>query len=98
MPQQVMDKHQETKQKITQLLTQWGASDVNVTDNSHLHVGHEGAKSGGGHFAVSVVAAAFAGLSRIQKHRLVYQQLGELFANGQIHALEVEAHTKEDKL
>jgi BolA protein len=86
-----MNNHAETILKIESLLIDWGASDVEVTDNSHLHVGHAGAQSGGGHFAVQVKAKAFQGLSRIKSHRLVYQQLDELFANGSIHALEVDA-------
>ncbi len=88
-----MNKHINTTKKIKNLLIEWGATEVNVTDNSHLHVGHEGAKSGGGHFAVVVKSVEFEGLSRIKSHRLVYQQLNELFADGSIHALEVEAVT-----
>ncbi|MGJ8662649.1 MAG: BolA family protein [Marinicella sp.] len=90
-PIDTMNKNQQTTSNIENLLTQWGAKEVTVIDNSHLHVGHEGAKSGGGHFAVTVKAKGFVGLSRIQCHRLVYQQLNELFQNGDIHALEVEA-------
>lgn len=86
-----MNKHADTIIKIESLLIDWGASEVEVTDNSHLHVGHAGAQSGGGHFAVLVKAVAFQGLSRINSHRLVYQQLNELFSDGSIHALEVEA-------
>ncbi len=86
-----MNKHSQTAEKIVKRLTQWGAVKVEVTDNSHLHVGHEGAKSGGGHFAVWVEAAAFTGLNRLKSHRLVYQQLDPLFQSGEIHALEVEA-------
>ncbi|WP_223789900.1 BolA family protein [Marinicella meishanensis] len=88
-----MSQHQQTAEQIEQLLLLWGAASAAVTDNSHLHVGHAGAQSGGGHFAVRVVADAFAGLNRIQSHRLVYQQLTDLFQNGRIHALEVEALT-----
>ena len=91
-----MEKHRPTVMKIEQLLQQWGAASVEVTDNSHLHVGHAGARSGGGHFAVKVVADAFAGQSRIQRHRAVYQQLTDLFTSGAIHALEVEAKTTEE--
>ena len=91
MPLQIMDKHHNTKNQIEQALLNWGAVKVTVTDKSHLHVGHAGAKSGGGHFAVSVESADFAGLSRIKSHRLVYQQLNDLFASGAIHALEVDA-------
>ncbi len=93
-----MEKHQLTSQQIEQLLNAWGASQVQVTNNSHLHVGHAGAKSGGGHFAVRVVAAQFAAQNRIKRHRLVYAQLQELFENGAIHALEVEALTPEELL
>jgi BolA protein len=93
MPENDMNPHQTTLQEIENALLKWGATEVKVTDNSHLHVGHEGAKSGGGHFAVTVVSDAFTGLSRIQSHRLVYQQLSTLFTSGAIHALEVEAKT-----
>ncbi|TDR19608.1 BolA family protein [Marinicella litoralis] len=86
-----MNKHLDTKNKIEQILLTWGATKVTVTDNSHLHVGHEGAKSGGGHFAVWVQSPEFNGLSRIKSHRLVYQQLNQLFTSGAIHALEVDA-------
>jgi len=85
------NNHDQTGAEIKRLLLAWGATDVTVTNNSHLHVGHEGAKSGGGHFAVKVVASEFAGLNRIKCHRLVYQQLDALFADGRIHALEVDA-------
>ena len=97
MPHQTMDKHQNTQQQIEQLLISWGAISAKVVDNSHLHVGHEGAKSGGGHFAVTVIAAQFTGLNRLQCHRLVYQQLNSLFKTGAIHALEVEAMSEEKK-
>ena len=83
--------HDHTGAEIKRLLLAWGAAEVTVTNNSHLHVGHEGAKSGGGHFAVQVVASEFVGLNRIKCHRLVYQQLDALFEDGRIHALEVDA-------
>lgn len=92
-----MKKHQQTCELIAQALKTWGAQSVNVTDNSHLHIGHEGAKSGGGHFAVTVVATEFSGMSRIKRHRLVHQQVQELWDNGRIHALEVEALTPEEQ-
>ncbi len=91
-----MNKHQQTSQMIERALREWGAESVSVTDNSHLHVGHEGAKSGGGHFAVSVVASDFAGMNRLKRHRLVHKQVQELWHNGRIHALEVDALTPEE--
>ncbi|MFV0544312.1 BolA family protein [Marinicella pacifica] len=92
-----MEKHQETRELIEQTLRYWGAQSVKVTDNSHLHIGHEGAKSGGGHFAAMVVSSQFAGMNRLKRHRLVHQQVKELWDNGRIHALEVEALTPEEQ-
>ncbi len=91
-----MEKHRQTVIQIEQILQQWGAVHVEVTDNSHLHVGHAGAKSGGGHFAVKVAASEFKDKTRIQRHRMVYQALTALFESGAIHALEVEAVTEEE--
>ena len=91
-----MKKHQQTSQMIEQALKDWGAQSVTVTNNSHLHIGHEGAKSGGGHFAVQVVSSQFVGQNRINRHRLVQGQLKALWDNGRIHALEVDALTPEE--
>ena len=60
-----------------------------VTDDSHLHAGHEGAKSGK-HFTVNIRGACFAGLSHVQRHRLVYDALRDLIPQG-IHALAIKA-------
>jgi len=64
---------------------------VEVQDDSHLHAGHAGAKEGR-HFTVRVTSDAFAGLSRVARHRLVYDALRSLVAEG-IHALAIEART-----
>jgi stress-induced morphogen len=48
---------------------------------------------GGDHFRATVVAAAFAGLSRIQQHRLVYEIFGEEIG-GPIHALSLSTHSQ----
>lgn len=65
-------------------------AELEVIDESHLHVGHAGARSGKGHFRVKIVAEEFAGLSRIQSHRLIYDSLGSLM-DTEIHALSVDA-------
>ena len=62
------------------------ATDVQVVDESHKHRGHAGAAGGGGHFRVSVVSPRFAGLSRIEAQRLVYQALADMIGPD-IHAL-----------
>jgi BolA protein len=59
---------------------------VDVVDESHLHAGHAGARGGGGHFRVHVVSPRFAGLSRVESQRLVYQALAEMMERD-IHAL-----------
>ena len=66
-------------------------SALEVQDDSHLHAGHAGAKEGR-HFTVRVTSDSFAGLSRVARHRLVYDALRSLVAEG-IHALAIEART-----
>lgn len=62
---------------------------LEVIDDSHLHAGHAGAREGG-HFTVRMVSGRFAGLSRVARHRLVYDAVRPLMAGG-IHALAVQA-------
>ena len=58
-----------------------------IIDESHRHAGHAGARPGGEtHFNVTVVSAAFTGLNRVARQRLVYQTLSEELAGG-VHAL-----------
>jgi BolA protein len=64
---------------------------VAVQDDSHLHAGHAGAREGR-HFTVRVTSEAFVGLSRVARHRLVYDALRSLVAEG-IHALAIDART-----
>jgi acid stress-induced BolA-like protein IbaG/YrbA len=46
----------------------------------------------GRHFDALVVAAAFEGKSRVQRHQLVYRVLGERM-RGEVHALSIKALT-----
>jgi BolA protein len=61
-------------------------SQLEVLDESAAHAGHAGAAGGAGHFRVRVVSEAFRGLTRVQRHRLVYEALASLLRN-EIHAL-----------
>ena len=64
---------------------------LQIDDDSARHAGHAGAHAGGeSHFNVVIEAAAFAGLSRVQRQRLVYAALAEELA-GPVHALSVKA-------
>jgi BolA protein len=67
---------------------------VEVIDDSHLHVGHEGARGGAGHYRATVVSARFDGLSRVAAQRLVYEALGDEMGPG-IHALSIRTLTPE---
>ena len=60
-----------------------------VRDDSHLHAGHAGAREGR-HFGVEVVSERFRGLSRLARHRLVYDAVDALMGRG-IHALTIDA-------
>lgn len=68
---------------------------LEVTDDSHKHAGHEGAKSGGGHFNVLIVSDAFVGKNKIKRHRLVYAALNDMM-NSDIHALSIQCYTPEE--
>ena len=59
---------------------------LEVIDDSHKHVGHAGSKGGAGHFTVKIQSARFAGLSRVEIHRQIYQVLADLIPE-KIHAL-----------
>jgi len=68
---------------------------LDIVDDSAKHAGHAGAQSGGGHFVVSLVSDAFAGKSLIQRHRMVYDALGEMMQND-IHALSIQAKSPDE--
>lgn len=81
---------------IEQRLRQALAPDaLDLRDDSHLHVGHAGARDGRGHFAVRIVSSAFAGQRPIARHRMIYAALGDLMQTD-IHALSIDALTPEE--
>ncbi len=61
-----------------------------IEDVSYKHIGHTGAQSGKGHFDVEIVSEAFAGCPPLQRHRMVYEALGDLM-DTDIHALSIKA-------
>lgn len=61
---------------------------LEIIDESPLHAGHEGAKTGKGHFAITIASPAFQGKTLIQQHRLIYSALGD-FMDSDIHALRI---------
>ena len=63
---------------------------LQVSDDSHRHAGHAGARGGQGHFGVDIVSAAFVGKLPLARHRLVYAALGDMMQTD-IHALAIRA-------
>jgi stress-induced morphogen len=70
---------------------------IEVVNDSHHHAGHGSSpQTGESHFSVLVVSPAFAGKSRIERHRMVNAALAEELA-GSVHALAVTALTPEEQ-
>ncbi len=68
---------------------------LDLIDEGHMHAGHEGAKDGRGHFRLRVVSGRFVGQTLVQRHRLIYQLLGDLMQSD-IHALTIEARAPDE--
>jgi BolA protein len=66
-----------------------------IEDESHLHAGHLGAATGGGHFKLTIVAPEFEGLSKVARHRAIYAALSKHFPI-EIHALTILAFTPDE--
>jgi BolA protein len=64
---------------------------LDVINDSHLHSGHMGDDgTGESHWTVVVESAAFEGLSRVHRQRLINHALADLLAT-RIHALAIRA-------
>lgn len=71
-------------------------SALQVRDESAAHAGHmEAGATQGTHFRVAISSAAFQGLNRVQRHRLVYDALDDFFAAG-LHALALQTALPND--
>ena len=81
-----------TEERITRTLTEaFRPAQIDVVDESHLHKGHAGHRpEGETHFRVRIVAPAFSGMSRIERHRAVNALLKDELDSG-LHAMAVEA-------
>ena len=76
---------------IEQKLAALQPSRLQLRDDSALHAGHEGAKGGGGHYALTIVSPQFSGKNTVARHRMVYAALGPMMQK-QIHALAIRAY------
>lgn len=80
--------------RIREKLTAGLAPDaLEIVDESDRHAGHAGADAKGEtHFHVTIVAAAFAGRSRVERQRMVYALLADELAE-RVHALGLTTRT-----
>ena len=69
-------------------------SRLEVIDESERHRGHGGWREGGEtHFRVRIAAAAFAGKTRLERHRMINGALDDELKAG-VHALAIEAEAE----
>ncbi len=77
-------------ERIRALLAVLEPSVLELTDESHLHAGHAGAASGGGHYRLKIVSPRFEGQRLVMRHRLVYDSVHDMM-HTEIHALAITA-------
>jgi BolA protein len=80
-----------TIEEMQQRLATLAPETIEIGDDSALHAGHAGARSGGGHYNLTIVSPQFEGLLTIKRHRLIYNALGNLMQT-KIHALSINAY------
>jgi BolA protein len=81
------------RRKLTEALA---PTRLAIVDESQRHAGHAGARpEGETHFRIEIVSASFAGLSRIERQRLVHRVLATELA-APVHALSLATSTPEE--
>ena len=85
------DTIEEIKLRLAALTPQ----DIQIMDESAQHAGHAGAKSGGGHYQLTIISPAFSGQNIVARHRAIYQALGDLMST-RVHALSITAYSPEE--
>lgn len=68
---------------------------LEILDESGNHIGHEGARSGGGHYQLIVVSRRFSGKPAQLRHRMIYDALGTMM-HKEIHALAIKAYAPDE--
>jgi len=84
-----------TETRIRERLVALDAETIDIRDDSGKHVGHEGAKSGGGHYRLIIVSRRFSGVPVQARHRMVYDALGPMMQRD-IHALAIVARAPDE--
>jgi BolA family transcriptional regulator, general stress-responsive regulator len=84
----IMARRDLIADKLTQA---FAPESLKVLDESHQHAGHAAYRVGGEtHFRVYIVAEAFRGKSRLERHRMINDILGAELQGG-VHALAIHA-------
>lgn len=84
----------ETATLLRERLAVLEPQSLDIEDESHRHAGHAGAKDGG-HYKITIVAAAFAGHNTVKRHRLIHEAVGDLM-RGRIHALSIRTFSPDE--
>jgi BolA protein len=70
---------------------------LKVEDESHLHITHGNYRPGGGsHISVTIISPIFSGMSRIERHKRVYECLDEELKKN-VHALRLNIMSPEER-
>ncbi len=85
----------ERLERLRARLAPLAAECLEITDESHLHAGHAGAAGGRGHVHLLIVAAAFDGLDRLARERLVHRLLGDLLTT-ELHAVRMNLYASDE--
>lgn len=68
---------------------------LSILDESARHAGHSGAREGGeSHYRIEIVSKKFAGQSRVDQHRMVYEVIKPFMDEG-VHAIAIDAEAPE---
>jgi BolA family transcriptional regulator, general stress-responsive regulator len=89
------DRLADFESALRERLTKLAPLRIELIDDSAQHAGHAGAKGGGGHYRLLIVAECFREKSTLARHRLVYDALGELMRS-RIHALSIRSLTPDE--
>ena len=84
-----------TAERMREKLAALSPESMEILDESAKHAGHEGAKSGGGHYWLTIVSSRFSGQGTLARHRLVYETLGDMM-HKEIHALSIKAYAPDE--
>ena len=81
--------------RIQEKLAMLQPESIEILDESGQHVGHEGAKGGGGHYRLIIVSKQFSGRPVQLRHRMIYDALASMMKKD-IHALAIKAYAPDE--